>query len=276
MVNPVPYKMDPNKSGVMVYFEPMREEANKLDDARLGQLFRAILNYADPKCEAAPVFEDETLDHIWTFVRNSVIRDDKTYRKKSEKKQYAAFCRYAKERGYDPVPVSLDWWVELGKPSFTEWNRMQLNAGAMQCNATQCTALQRMPTTSASPTPIPPSPATADSVSVSPEAPREPSTFRSLSIALLDSLTQWIRHWEETTKKPFGNSARSALADELRDYTEDYGEDAVCRLIRTAISSGYKSIPWDRLERERANAKQNPDDELRSLLETYQAEEAGV
>ncbi|MBQ6985671.1 MAG: hypothetical protein IJR48_04060 [Oscillibacter sp.] len=155
----MPYTMDPNKSGVMIYFEPMREEANNLDSNRLGDLFRAILNYAATGEE--PVFEDETLTHLWRFVRTNVIRDDKTYRNKSERNQYAAFCRYAKEHGHDK-PIPREYWVELGKPTFSQWQTAQIlrteagtqvHASAMQRSADVCGAMQtdtdavqRMPT----------------------------------------------------------------------------------------------------------------------------------
>ena len=285
------YKMDPNKSGVMIYFEPMREEANNMDDIRLGKLFRAILNYADPHSETEPTFEDETLTHVWRFVRSNVIRDDKTYRTKSAIKQYAAFCRYAKDNGIYPPPIPRERWLELGRPTFAQWQAdtkaqwlasQNQNAGAMQCNADVCSAMHRsadvcasMPTTSSLSTSISSTPTTSTPVSVSADEQEVPAL--RLPPALYDALTHWIMHWEEVSHKVFGNSSRYALTSEFRDYADEYGAEAVIKLVREAISSGYKSIPWDRLERGRGQASgQNPEDELRALQEKFREEETRI
>ena len=61
-------------------------------------------------------------------------------------------------------------------------------------------------------------------------------------------------HWEEVTKRNLPESSRNALAEEFQGYAKKYGLEAVDALITEAVSSAYKSIPWDRLERRREQA----------------------
>ena len=296
------YKMDPEKSGVMIYFSPMRKVAEHLDDARLGQLFRGILNYADPDSQTEPDFQDEALIHDWLFLHDAIVRDDKTYHGKSLVKKYAAFCRYAKDHGYGHMdgpkyvpPITRLRWDELGGPTFLEWERMlknadasgamqtdahassamhvhtgassamQVDADAMQMQAGECT---RIPVSDTFPysNSIPASSATAEAVSASPaqrweperreaaETPESVSVFPFPSPALHNAYIRWIMHWEQVTKKNLPESSRNSLAKEFRSYADEYGVEAVDALITEAVSSAYKSIPWDRLERRRAQA----------------------
>ena len=301
------YKMDPEKSGVMIYFSPMRKVAEHLDDARLGQLFRAILNYADPDCQMEPAFQDEALIHDWLFLHDAIVRDDKTYHGKSLVKKYAAFCRYAKDHGYGHMdgpkyvpPITRLRWDELGGPTFLEWERMQTNAGAssavqvhagaMQRNADGCT---RIPVSDTFPhsDSIAFSSTTAEAVSVSPAQRREAerreaaetlenvSVFPFPSPALHNAHIRWIMHWEQVTQKNFPESSRNALAGEFRSYADEYGVEAVDALVTEAVSSAYKSIPWDRLERRRAQAVSGANggadamDTLRELHEKFMRED---
>ena len=316
----MPHKMDPEKSGVMIYFSPMRKVAEHLDDARLGQLFRAILNYADPDSQTEPEFQDEALIHDWLFLHDAIIRDDKTYHGKSLVKKYAAFCRYAKDHGYGHMdgpkyipPITRLIWDELGGPTFLEWERMQPNARAsgavqmdarasgavqmdaraMQSSADECT---RIPTSASFsyPNSVSTSSATAEAVSASPaqrretaETPERVTVLPFSSPALHNAYIRWIMHWEQVTKKNLPESSRNALAEEFQGYAKKYGIEAVDALITEAVSSAYKSIPWDRLERRReqaasasgANAanggKGGPDamDALRELHEKFLRED---
>ena len=295
------YKMDPEKSGVMIYFSPMRKVAEHLDDARLGQLFRAILNYADPDCQTEPDFQDEALIHDWLFLHDAIVRDDKTYHGKSLVKKYAAFCRYAKDHGYGHMdgpkyvpPITRLRWDELGGPTFLQWERMQTNAGAnsalqvhadaMQRNPGECTCMpvsDTFPHSDSSPL----SSTTAEAVSVSPaqrrEAARTPESvtvFPFPSPALHNAYIRWIMHWEQVTQKNFPESSRNALVEEFRNYADEYGVEAVDALVTEAVSSAYKSIPWDRLERRRAQAASanggaDAMDTLRELHEKFMRED---
>ena len=276
----MPHKMDPEKSGVMIYFSPMRKVAEHLDDARLGQLFRAILNYADPDSQTEPEFQDEALIHDWLFLHDAIIRDDKTYHGKSLVKKYAAFCRYAKDHGYGHMdgpkyvpPITRLIWDELGGPTFLEWERsgamqayprassaMHMDADAMQRSADECT---RIPTSASfsHPNSVSASSATAEAVSASPaqrreaaETPERVTVLPFSSPALHNAYIRWIMHWEQVTKKNLPESSRTALAEEFQGYAKKYGLEAVDALITEAVSSAYKSIPWDRLERRREQA----------------------
>ena len=278
------YQMDPNKSGVLIYFDPMQEAADALDDERLGKLTRAIINYANPSRMTEPEFQDDALSKMWIFVKSSIVRDDKTYRVKSAKKRYAAFCRYSKERGYDP-PISRDVWDNLGQPSFTQWEKEQLHTTAMQTVATQSSALQCMPTPYAPSTPSSLSPSPSNSFSsararavptqadAGSAAERPAAAFDPLPPSLEDALTKWTMHWEQIKRQTFPQSSRSVLRAEFRTYAEDYGAEAVLKLVDTAVSSAWKTIPWDKLEQWRKETASGngeaSDDELWKYAEEH-------
>ena len=247
------HNMDPNKSGVIIFFEPMLEEVDDLDDARLGQLYRATLHFAAGGGD--PVFEDETLRHIWRFVRALIIRDDKNYTKKVAGKQYGVYCRFAKEHHY--TPLSREDWDELGGPTFKEWEKTLKS----QTHTNVCDVCVCMPTSDSPSHSDSLSSSTAESVSESSaqqreaaETPERVTVLPFSSPALHNAYIRWIMHWEEVTKRNLPESSRNALAEEFQGYAKKYGLEAVDALITEAVSSAYKSIPWDRLERRREQA----------------------
>ena len=93
------------RSGVMLYFS-LRSALNYLNDEQLGQLLRAILDYAE--YDEIPDFPDPLLAMAWSFVVSGIDRDWEAYQIKTEKKRYAAFCREALRQRKDE-PAYDDW-----------------------------------------------------------------------------------------------------------------------------------------------------------------------
>ena len=250
------------KPGVMIYFSPMREEAMTLDDSRCAGLFRAILNFADPDSGEEPSFDDEVLRHLWPFIRNLIVVDDRNYHEKTAGKKYAAFCRFSRANGFNPP--SREEWDELDRPSFREWTRMQntrTHADAMQNmpysyaesdsdSNTDSKSKSNSKSNSNSD-----SNAEAESVSVSisrvdafdAEERPAPPTIHSPTVRA--AFKKWLNHWEQITGQKMPVSSRNALAERFQEHADLYSPPDVADLIDDAIASAYKSIPWDRLER---------------------------
>ncbi len=105
----------------MLYFE-LLEPIRVLSDEQKGQLLMAMLEYGAEG--VLPQF-DGMLALTWGFVRPKIDRDAEEYLRAKYRRQYAASCRYRKEKGLPEI-------------SFEDWH-------AMQCNAMHC-----MPSTSSS------------------------------------------------------------------------------------------------------------------------------
>lgn len=113
---------DKKKPGVMMYFLPMREAAEKLDDVRLAQLFRAVLAYADPDGGTVPHFDDAWTASLWPFLKNLIDVDDARYCRRAIGNKYSVFCRwYRRKTGRDPkADFPRDIWEDMGCPSFSD------------------------------------------------------------------------------------------------------------------------------------------------------------
>lgn len=80
--------------GVMLYFAETRPLLALMSDEERGQLFAAILDYAELDVE--PVLGDR-LAAAWPFIKRLIDRDAETYRQKCEKAAKAAKSRWKKE-----------------------------------------------------------------------------------------------------------------------------------------------------------------------------------
>ena len=80
--------------GVMLYFAETRPLLALMNDAERGQLFAAILDYAELDIE--PALGDR-LAAAWPFIKRLIDRDAETYRKKCEKAAKAASARWEKK-----------------------------------------------------------------------------------------------------------------------------------------------------------------------------------
>ena len=96
------------RPGVMIYFS-LRPALRYLDDQQLGQLLRAILDYAE--CGETPDFLDPLLAMAWSFVASGIDRDWEAYQDRVAKNQYAVFCREVKRNG-------------KSAPTYDEWETM--------------------------------------------------------------------------------------------------------------------------------------------------------
>lgn len=93
------------KPGVMVYFDTVRPAFERMDNAELGALFRAIVNYAE-------YGEISDLDGMagltFDLLRPKIDRDGQRYRDKCEQSRYATYCREMKKLNAQPLPY--DKW----------------------------------------------------------------------------------------------------------------------------------------------------------------------
>ena len=87
------------RPGVMFYFE-IRPCIRRLSLAEKGQLFEAILDYAENGVE--PELEG-ALGVAWDFIQPRIDLDSEQYESKVETSQYAAFSRERKKLGLEPI-----------------------------------------------------------------------------------------------------------------------------------------------------------------------------
>ena len=80
--------------GVMLYFTETRPVISLLDDAERGQLFTAILDYAEYDVE--PILS-KRLSGVWPFLKCKIDHDAEIYRNKCEKASKAVKSRGEKE-----------------------------------------------------------------------------------------------------------------------------------------------------------------------------------
>lgn len=97
-----------NRPGVMIYFS-VRPALKYLDNEQLGQLLRAILDYAE--YAEVPDIADPLLAMAWSFVVSGIDRDWEAYQVKTEKRKYAAYCREALRN-------------HKAEPSYEQWQKM--------------------------------------------------------------------------------------------------------------------------------------------------------
>ena len=277
------------KPGVMIYFAPMREHAETLSDDRLARLFRAILAYADPDCGQEPDFhDDEVLRQLWIDVRYAIIRDDNTYHLKNQKKQYAVFCRFAKENGFskenDQPPISREEWEMLGCPTFSEWKRTEvmqadtLYTGAyrrIQNDTAYTGAYSRMQNDTGVSNRMPTSPSTAPSSSATPPTAFSPSTAPSTATTaseteiglyaqtrtasaplsplpgLAPEMHRIFDEWithKAGQGKELSPQSQSYIAEDFKTNAAEYGIDAIEALVREAITNGWKTLYFEKLK----------------------------
>ena len=102
------------KPGVMVYFT-VRKSLDHLSREQCGDLFLALLAYADPEDGTEPTFADDTLTAVWPFVRDAIDRDGERYDSVSVKRHFAAYCAVCARNG--ETHLEMDDWLALGGPT---------------------------------------------------------------------------------------------------------------------------------------------------------------
>ena len=94
------------KPGVMIYFE-MLPVLELLKDEEKGVLFHAIMVYgADGTC---PNLSGK-LALMWPLIQQRLDRDWDRYRAVVTKRKYAAYTRWEKQHGREPMSYSM--WVD--------------------------------------------------------------------------------------------------------------------------------------------------------------------
>ena len=95
------------RPGVMFYFD-IRPCIRRLSLADKGQLFEAILDYAENGIEPEL---DGALGVAWDFIQPRIDLDSEQYELKVETSQYAAFSRERKKQGLEPI--DRDVWRSM-------------------------------------------------------------------------------------------------------------------------------------------------------------------
>ena len=95
------------RPGVMFYFD-IRPCIRRLSLADKGQLFEAILDYAENGIEPEL---DGALGVAWDFIQPRIDLDSEQYESKVETSQYAAFSRERKKLGLEPI--DRDEWRSM-------------------------------------------------------------------------------------------------------------------------------------------------------------------
>ena len=97
------------KPGVMLYFDllPTLEE---LSNADKGLLLEAILKYGKRREE---IKLSKRTEVIWPLIRMRLDTDEMRYLRTVTRRQYAAYVRWAKRMGKDPVDF-ITWQERKG------------------------------------------------------------------------------------------------------------------------------------------------------------------
>lgn len=97
-----------SRPGIMIYFDIVRS-LEDLDDAEVGQLFRALLEYG--QTGVLPDFQDRTLRTVWRQLQARADQDAAEYSEKCQRNRYAVYCRDTAKKGQIPLP--RDEWVQI-------------------------------------------------------------------------------------------------------------------------------------------------------------------
>ena len=100
-------KSDRSRPGVMLYFDSIRPALDRLDDLKCGQLFRAIVDYAE--YGAVPKL-DPLVGMVFALLVPKIDRDAEKYAESREQRQHAVYVREAKRRGEQPMTIS-EWRI---------------------------------------------------------------------------------------------------------------------------------------------------------------------
>ena len=258
------HEMNPDKPGVMIYFK-IRGLIKRMTQEQKGNLLDAILDYGEFG-KKADFLSDALLDSVFDgSICPDMEQDDERFTQKSIGRKYANYVKWSQK--YEAYYVEREEWESLGCPTFLEvkkkllqmdssgetWNRMdvfysiwnpipipQSHPLSLSSSSSQ---------TEAETMPPPDGGAEAGSA-----AERPAAAFDPLPPSLDGALTKWVMHWEQVKRQTFPQSSRNALREEFRAYAGEYDAEAVVKLIDTAVSNAWKTVPWDRLERWRQEA----------------------
>ena len=98
-----------NKPGVMIYFD-MLPALESLSNTDKGILFEAILRYGKYRVESKLTPKTQV---IWPLIRFRLDTDEMRYANTVVRRRYAAYVRWTKQQGKEPVDF-IAWQEEKG------------------------------------------------------------------------------------------------------------------------------------------------------------------
>lgn len=105
-----------DRPGVMLYFDSVRPALNRLDDTQCGQLFRAVVDYAENG--VSPEL-DALVGMVFDLLVPKIDRDAEKYEESREQRQYAVYCR-EKQKAGEPCLKIAEWRRSRFKPPDNE------------------------------------------------------------------------------------------------------------------------------------------------------------
>lgn len=97
-----------NRPGVMIYFD-IRSALNRLELDQIGELFLAILDYA----EFGDVPDlDPVVGMCFDMLKPKIDRDAERYQDRSTKNRWVRYCGVEKAAGRDPLPFE-EWLTSV-------------------------------------------------------------------------------------------------------------------------------------------------------------------
>ena len=118
-----------DRPGVIIYFSDIRPAINRLSDSDLGELFKAIINYAEYG-EISDLGSSMT-GFIFETLQPKIDRDRERYDKKYLHALYMTYCRQTPE----DKRVSEAEWIEIYQSSTSELlDNYQLTASQLSDN----------------------------------------------------------------------------------------------------------------------------------------------
>ena len=210
-----------------VLFNDLIDTVSILEDEEAGALFKMILNYEngrelsqDIKCESKQALV------AFTFIQRQLDRLDEQY-EKTKQARIEAGKKGAEARWHSKSMANDD-------------KRIANNSKAM---ANDSKHMAKMPINVPVPVPVNNTPLTPQG-----EPPESAINNSELSEPVKSMLKDWIQYKRERREnyKPAG--LKSLVTTAIR-CEKSAGADAVCKVISDSMSSGYKGIMWDRLNK---------------------------
>ena len=122
-----------DRPGFLVYFD-ITPALYRLSDVEAGQLFKALLHYA--QSGDVPAL-DGLAGFAFDLLRPRLDRDRQAYRERCERNRYVAYSREAKRRGEEPADFEAWKLLEAGDLASRDvTERDQLNRTELEPNST--------------------------------------------------------------------------------------------------------------------------------------------
>ena len=210
-----------------VLFNDLINTVSILEDEEAGALFKMILNYENGR-ELSQDINCESKQALvaFTFIQRQLDRLDEQY-EKTKQARIEAGKKGAEARWHSKAMASN------GK-------RMANDSKAI---ANDGKHMAKMPINVPVPVPVNNTPLTPQG-----EPPESAINNSELSEQVKGMLKDWIQYKRER-RESYKPSGLKSLVTTATRYEKSVGAEAVCKVISDSMSSGYKGIMWDRLNR---------------------------